>query len=337
MTVRSASRKLSASIACLVFLAFAAMFSPAIADWREELGVFRVALVTSDNEADSRAALEPFRLVVQEKLGLQAELRTDRQLDRLIINQSDRPAEYLILPASAYAAVWLRCECIEPLVIARSADGEEAVRSVLIVRSESGINTLTQLGGRTVLGLSEHSLVGYAIPRKFADEAASGIDWQLSDSAEEALHRFVSGQGDALAGWIPSGQNPAIASRGTLARLKELAAGGQSFSVLWQSEPVPNRVHAVRKNLDGEAKRLLRDLLTGLNDNDPITYDQLEPDFSGGFLPARQSQFSYLIDFLNEQAKTVPAEGAGAEEDASGGLQDEPDNPDTAEKSASDS
>ena len=72
MTVRSASRKLSASAACLVFLAFAAMFSPAIADWREELGVFRVALVTSDNEADSRAALEPFRLVVQEKLGLQA-------------------------------------------------------------------------------------------------------------------------------------------------------------------------------------------------------------------------------------------------------------------------
>jgi len=337
MTVRSASRKLSASIACLVFLAFAAMFSQAMADWREELGVFRIALVTSDNEADSRAALEPFRLVVQEKLGLQAELRTDRQLDRLIINQSDRPAEYLILPASAYAAVWLRCECIEPLVVARSADGEEAVRSVLIVRSESGINTLTQLGGRTVLGLSEHSLVGYAIPRKFADEAASGIDWQLSDSAEEALHRFVSGQGDALTGWIPAGQNPAIASRGTLARLKELAAGGQSFSVLWQSEPVPNRVHAVRKNLDGEAKRLLRDLLTGLNDNDPITYDQLEPDFSGGFLPARQSQFSYLIDFLNEQAKTAPVDGAGAEEDASGGLQDEPDNPDTAEKSASDS
>ena len=117
----------------------------------------------------------------------------------------------------------------------------------------------------------------------------------------------------------------------------ELAAGGQSFSVLWQSEPVPNRVHAVRKNLDGEAKRLLRDLLTGLNDNDPITYDQLEPDFSGGFLPARQSQFSYLIDFLNEQAKTAPVDGAGAEEDASGRLQDEPDNPDTAEKSASDS
>ena len=50
-----------------------------------------------------------------------------------------------------------------------------------------------------------------------------------------------------------------------------------------------------------------------------------------------EDDFSYLIDFLNEQAKTAPVDGAGAEEDASGGLQDEPDNPDTAEKGASDS
>ena len=303
---------------CTAICAFAVLSTitlpSALADWREELGVFRIALITGDNEASSRAALEPFRLVVQEKLRLQTELRTDRELGRLIINQSDRPVEYVILPASAYAATWLRCECIEPLVVARSSDGEEAIRSVLIVRSASSIKTLAQLGGKTVFGLSEHSLTGYAIPRKAAGEVAGNVDWQFSDSAEEALHRFIAGEGDALAGWIPAGQNPGNASRGTLARLKALATDGQSFSVLWQSESIPNRVHAVRKNLDGEAKRLLRELLTGLNDNDPITYDQLEPDFSGGFFPARQSQFSYLIDFLNEREETaLPADGDAGE------------------------
>ena len=313
----------SARSVCLALCAFAGLpwsaVQPALADWREELGVFRIALITGDNEAAGRAALEPFRLAVQEKLRLQTELRTDRELGRLIINQSDRPAEYIILPASAYAAVWLRCECIEPLVIARSSDGEEAIRSVLIVRSATNIKTLAQLGGKTVFGLSEHSLTGYAIPRKAAGEVAGNIDWQFSDSAEDALNRFIAGEGDAIAGWIPASRNPATASRGTLARLKALAADGQSFSVLWQSEPVPNRVHAVRKNLDGEAKRLLRELLTGLNDNDPITYDQLEPDFSGGFFPARQSQFSYLIDFLNEQEeKTTSADTGAGEESMTG-------------------
>ena len=312
----------SARSVCLALCAFAGLpwsaVQPALADWREELGVFRIALVTSENEAGSRASLEPFRLAVQEKLGLQTELRTDRELGRLIINQSDRPAEYLVLPASAYAAIWLRCECVEPLVVARAADGEEAVRSVLIVRSGSGLSTPAQLGGKTVFGLSENSLAGYAIPRKAAGEAASSVDWQFSASAEESLHRFVAGEADALAGWIPAGQNPASTNRGTLARLRELSAGGQTYSIIWQSEPVPNRVHAVRKNLDGEAKRLLRELLTGLNENDPITYDQLEPDFSGGFYPARQSQFSFLIDFLNEQAKTPPAPEAGEGEASSG-------------------
>lgn len=308
---------------CTAFCAFAGFLAialpSALADWREELGVFRIALITADDEAADRATLEPFRLAVQEKLRLQTELRTDRELGRLVINQSDRPAEYIILPASAYAAIWLRCECIEPLVIARSSDGEEAIRSVLIVRSAGNIKTLAQLGGKTVLGLSEHSLAGYAIPRKAAGEAAGNIDWQFSASAEEALHRFIAGEGDALAGWIPAGQSPGNAGRGTLARLKALAADSQSFSVLWQSGPVPNRVHAVRKNLDGEAKRLLRELLTGLFDNDPITYDQLEPDFSGGFFPARQSQFSYLIDFLNEQEEKNTPAGTGANEESSTG------------------
>ncbi len=315
---RFSSRAVWLSASVLAILLFYAA-TAASADWREELGVFRIALISGEDEAGSRAALEPFRLAVQEKLGLPAELRTDRQLGRLIINQSDRPAEYVVLPASAYAAIWLRCECIEPLVIARTADGEEAVRSVLIVRRGSAIKTLAQLGGKTAFGLSEHSLVGFEIPRRRAARAAAGINWQFSATAEETLHRFAAGEGDVLAGWAPAGQDADVATRGTLARLKKLASDGQPYLILWQSDPIPNRVHAVRKNLDGEAKRLLRELLTGLNENDPITYDQLEPDYSGGFFPARQGQFSYLIEFLDEQEKNSVPREPDAEDDGLAG------------------
>ncbi len=67
--------------------------------------------------------------------------------------------------------------------------------------------------------------------------------------------------------------------------------------VIWTSGGIPHRVHSIRKNLEGELKRLMRELLSGLNDNDPVAYDAIEPDYSGGLVIANQAAFSRIAEF----------------------------------------
>ncbi len=73
------------------------------------------------------------------------------------------------------------------------------------------------------------------------------------------------------------------------------------MEIIWRSSPVPHRVHAVRKNLDGEAKNILRGLLGQMFGNDPVAYDSIEPMFGGGFITARQSQFEPLAQMFREK------------------------------------
>ena len=268
------------------------------ADWRSEIGTFRIAIATPPGRGSAVPQLEPFRLAVQEALGVEAEIRADADLGRFIVNQSDRPSEYLVLPASAYAAIWLRCECIEPLVVAQSAAGDTAIRAVLITRKGSGVSTPADLANRRVFGLSRNSLAGFAMAQAAIASGGKDADWRFEPDGETALMKFAAGEGDAIAGWVPAGSRQGDGPAGTLARLRELGADMGAYSVIWTSGDIPNRVHAVRKSLDGEAKRLLREMMLSLESRDPVVYDALEPDFSGGYALARQAQFTALLDFL---------------------------------------
>ncbi len=84
-------------------------------------------------------------------------------------------------------------------------------------------------------------------------------------------------------------------SPGTLGQIAGLGDSAFAAKVIWQSSPIPYRIHAVRKTLAGEAKTILRSLLAGMFDLDPVAYDAIEPDFGGGFVAARQSQFAPLV------------------------------------------
>lgn len=298
-------------------------FSSVLADWRDDIGRFRIGIVASGPAARATSEAEPFRLAVEEKLGLPVEILPVANLSRLASAHIDGRVEYAVYPATTYAAAWVNCECIEPLVVARSQDNTVNTYFVLIGRAGTNRLNLSDLSGKKIWLLTGDEAMGQQFAIHGLRNAGTAIDegatgFLTAENPRAALEEFIKGEGDGLIGWSSmQGDLTAGYSRGTLKQLAELDQGAVSrFEVVWKSGAVPHRTHAIRKNLDGEAKRLLRELLGTLYEDDPVAYDAIEPVYGGGFQIATQSQFGTVTEFVRS---LVPkSEENGAEENPSG-------------------
>ncbi|MGI9399821.1 MAG: phosphate/phosphite/phosphonate ABC transporter substrate-binding protein, partial [Rhizobiaceae bacterium] len=219
------------------------------------------------------------------------------------------PVEYAIFSPVAYAAIANMCQCVEPLVTARTNDGSSGFRIAIYTLPE-GPGSVSALSGKTI-GMIKSDAVGgndfalYELAADGVEEGENGFEIRSFDKGEEAAEAFLNREIDALMGWTLSGGNGTSGllpgtGRHLLSRLPE----DPGINVIWQSSEIPFRVHAVRTNLPPEAKNALRDLLTGMFSDDPVAYDSIEPVYGGGFFAARPSQFEPLAKMLSEAGIT---------------------------------
>lgn len=64
--------------------------------------------------------------------------------------------------------------------------------------------------------------------------------------------------------------------------------------------------HAVRAELDGEAKRLLAGFLVDLKDSRPDVYDLVEFHHQGGFVATTHDEYRGVIDAVGALAAAPP-------------------------------
>ena len=275
------------------------------AEWRKEVGVFRVGLVSAGDTQGVISRTEPFRLALSEALGLEVEIFPVKETNALIDAMISGRVEYAILSPTAYALAWVLCECVEPLVVPRSGDSTDAYRTILIARPD-GPSSLAQLEGTTIGLLARDSFTGYALARHlFAKEEpqldARALDFGVKAAGEATIDAFAAGEYGTLLGWSSMTGDPSTGyTRGTLTRLHELSGqGDERYKVIWQSPEIPHHPHVILKKLDGEAKLILRSLLTSMYENDPVAYDSIEPVFGGGFSVSRHAKFQPMVDLIN--------------------------------------
>jgi len=294
----------------------------ALASWQEDLGTLRIGIVTGGRNSEVIPAVEPFRLAVQEKLNVPVEIFGARDLPALIRAHADGKVEYAVFSALSYAATWNLCECIEPVALVRTGDGAEGVSSVIISRKGSSISNPADLVGRKILALDSQSLPGFSyalfeLGREGVAITRENTEFVFAASPQEAISRFVSGEGDALVGWSTFlGDADTGYSAGTLKTIADLeGVSPADYVQVWKSAVIPDRVHSVRKNLPGEAKRDIRELLAGLYENDPVAYDSIETLRGGGFVTTTHSRFLKLIEFAANPM--APADKAEIDQPAS--------------------
>jgi len=285
----------------------------AFAEWRQEIGIFRVGVVTKQDIARTIEHYQPFKKALSRALEIDVEIFPVKSETSLIQALAADRIEYAILSASGYALSWALCECVEPLVTARTSDSGDAYHTVVIA-PVTGISGVDELENAKIGVLTEHSISGHPFA-KFLLSAEENVRVDAPQSpfvsheqGVETLKAFQNGELDALIGWSSMNGDPTNGySAGTLKQLARLNDDdAKPYRIIWNSPPLPYRPHAIAKNLNGEAKTILRTTMEALYDRSPVAYDVIEPHYGGGFIVSRHSLFEPLVEFVQSLYKPKP-------------------------------
>ena len=168
---------LKASAAMMTLLG-AAWSNPARADWRDEIGTFRVGIVAEPGAGNTVPGLALLTDAHTKALGMKVELVVARDVAALIEAQANAHIEYAVYSATAYATASRRCECIEPLVAPVDSDGVIGIRSVLLTR-DGKVPDLVAMEAHRVAMAPPDSVGGSLLP--LAGLAAEGV--RIADDA----------------------------------------------------------------------------------------------------------------------------------------------------------
>lgn len=298
-TVLSAALK-----AWTAFMAVNAFWcEPAWADWRDDIGTFRIGIVAEPGAGNTVPGLTVLTQAFTNALGMKVEFVVARDYAALIEGQANARIEYAIYSATAYATARQRCGCIEPLVAPVDSDGVAGIRSVLLTR-DGKLRGLADMETHRVampppdsVGGSLLPLAGLAAEQVEIAEDARFLVHAPSASAAETM--LVDGEADAMFGWVKAAADgqPRL-SGGTQARLEASGLSASALRVVWTSGLLRYGPHAVRSDLDPEAKRRLTVFLTNLKSTTPDVYDLLESKHAGGFMPVVSKDYATAEAFV---------------------------------------
>lgn len=292
-------------------LAAACLATDASADWRQDIGTFRVGVVAEPGAGNTIAGLAELNDAFTKALGLKVEFLVARSYAALIDAHASSRIEYAIYSASAYASAYQRCECVEPLVAPTGEDGSIGIRSVLVA-ANGRLSSATDLQGRRIALQPPDSIAGHQLPLSAFQPGGKPLSGAESffvnvDSAEAAEAMLAEGSVDAIFGWVPAGLPGAEEiDGGTPARLAAAGFDHSAIDIVWQSDVLRFGPHAVSIGLDPEPKRRLTEFLTGLRAADPAMYERLETHRLGGFAAASQPDYDVALDMVRMLAEARP-------------------------------
>ena len=277
--------------------------APAQAGWREDLGTFRIGMVAQPGAGQSVQGLSRIKETFSGLLSMPVEVFVARDLAALIEAQASGRIEYAVYPATAYALAWRICECVEPIAAPLGEDGTTGLTAVLVGRRGKA-DSMSSLAGVRVAAPPAQNVAAGLLAR--SGMATDGLDLTAlgavvveAASATDAESRFSDGSVDAVLGWEDYPVSAASTGFGSTARLARSGASPESLVVLWRSAPLRFGPHAVRTDLDPEAKRLLVPFLTGLRNVLPDVYDLLETGRGGGFATVTHADYDVAVAMVD--------------------------------------
>jgi len=288
----------AAIAACLMLVAGA---GPALADWRDDIKVFRVGIPVGENAGYRLRQAEPFRQYLQSKLGVHVELFPATSYDAMIEAAASERIHYGIFSATAFVSADIACRCLEPVAIPSAEDGSEGYYAILVARTDGPIYSLTDAKGLRLAAGAAGSVSGNVVP--LTAFAADGIDVKTyfssvvdARSPEDSVAALLLGETDVALAWSSlAGDAAAGYSAGTLTKMVAdgtLTASG--IRVVWRSERIPYGPHAIRRDLPGELKALVTEAILAMPADDPAAFDAISRSGGDKMLAASESMFDGL-------------------------------------------
>lgn len=288
--------KLRLLILALIFQALA--MPSAFADWRKELGTFRIGMIEAQAKQFSPEDLSRLKDRMSAALGIPVEIFRARDFPSLIDAHISSRIEYAIYSSAAYATAWLTCQCVEPIAAPVNADGTSGHKAVIFARPPLALSGLPQGRGLAIPG--RDSLIGFGVPLAsltIAGSAFTGKEAWLSftESQTAGIAAYRDGKVDALISVVLASFKSGTPS-GNLSWLETLNSEGGKPVAIWESAQIPFGPHAVRKNLAPEAKDIAKALLAKLPETDPELSELLLPDDAVAFKPTEHGAYTLSVN-----------------------------------------
>ncbi len=249
--------------ACAASALAAALLLPGpaeAADWRHDIGTFRIGMLAQDGEDKVVPGLWRIEQAYAQALSMPVQIIVAKDWASLIRAQAEHRLDYAIDSAFAYAAASKLCSCVEPVAAPLGADGSPGTRAVVIARKGLAGDLAAAARLRIVIGPGSFAGAETLAVAALAHAGADPGRMSQADSWSAAQAAFVRGDADVLVGWEPS---LGLADAGTTARLDLTGFSGNDYSVVWKSGVLRYGPHAVRSDLDDGAKQILSQLPRG--------------------------------------------------------------------------
>lgn len=277
----------------LLALAILAAAGVARADWRDDITVFRVGVMTGANAPYRLAQLQPFKNYLESRIALPVEIVPSADYNALIAAQTGLLVDYAIESATAFVTARARCDCVEALAVPTRSGGEAGFYALLVAAAAGPIKTLADAKGMRLALAAEDSVGGRLLQMQAfeAEEIDAGEFFsEVVDvhDPEAAITALLAGRADLAVAWSSlAGDRAAGYSFGVLADL--VAEGGlamDQIAIVWQSALIPFGPHAIRSNLPDELKQLLSRALLDIAATDPVALDAVDRFAGRGFVAA---------------------------------------------------
>jgi phosphonate transport system substrate-binding protein len=266
------------------------------------------------------AAVGPIADDLAAALGRPVELLPLFSYGAMIDALTERRIDGGFFSTAAFALADARCDCLEPLVAPRAADGTLAYHAVIVVRSDSGIATLADLGGKTVavgaadsIGSRRTQLAGL-LSEGFDPAQILGAVLEV-DAADKAVRLVAAGAADAAFGWSSlAGDVAGGYTRGTLTdTVASGAVAMDRLAILWRSPAIGHAPFALLRSLPEADKDRIEAYLVGLAATNPAAYDALNPYYGGGYAPADPQNYGGFEALMAQNVDAVDLPLAPAE------------------------
>jgi phosphonate transport system substrate-binding protein len=289
-----------------------AMPAPGKRAWAAQVPVLRVGLLGGENDNDRLGRFDGYRKLLETTFEVPVRLYPAADYAGVIQAFGAKQIELASMGSSGYAGAWLETNGgVEPLVVPIEADGSISYRSVLIVRADSGIDSLAAMKGHSLAWADPNSTSGYLIPRSELKKA--GIDPEpgkffsrtgFGGGHEQAVVAVLQKQYDGAVTWASGiGDKSQGYTRGNL---REMVAKGMlkmdDIRILWTSAPILNGPVVVRT----DTPQAFRDDLLAFHLALPAAhkdiYEAIERGGGKGYQKVSHADFQVFIDLRKDEA-----------------------------------
>src|ERR1700759_3336550 len=118
--------------------------------WHNQVKEFRIGLLGGENTQDRLKRYDGFQKLLEAKLGVPVKLFPASDYAGVMQGMAAGQLDMAGFGASGFAGTWLDCKCVEPIIVPQEKDGSTFYYSVMVVRQDSGLNSIADMKGHSL-------------------------------------------------------------------------------------------------------------------------------------------------------------------------------------------